>query len=125
MFCPKPRHAPERSRQVAESSARLDTVATLFLVADSSAAPSNDYAARGRLECLARMLTCPWPIVSANVGRGDGAAEVVALRVIAAEARDGVEGRLVLDAFGDDQETERVGELDGRADDGSAAGVCR
>ena len=56
-------------------------------------------------------------------GGGDGAAEVVALRVVAVEARDRIEGFLVLDAFSDDLQTEGVGELDGRADDRGAAGI--
>ena len=58
-----------------------------------------------------------------ELGRRDGTAEVVALRVVAAEALDGVEGLPVLDAFGDDLQAEGVGELDGRADDRGAAGI--
>jgi hypothetical protein len=50
---------------------------------------------------------------------------VIALRVIASGAREGVERLLVLHAFGDDLEAEGMRELDGRADDRGAAGIGR
>ena len=48
---------------------------------------------------------------------------MVALRVVAAEGGDGGQRLRVLDALRHDLEAERVGELDGRADDRAAAAV--
>src|SRR5207248_989297 len=54
---------------------------------------------------------------------GERPAEVVTLGEIASEVRQALEGDLVLDAFGDNVQSEVVAEIDGGADDDQIAFV--